>query len=221
MTLTVLFTAMEVAGTIAFAVSGATAAIQRRLDIFGVVLLGLTTALGGGCIRDLLLGITPPVMFQDPTYAMTAIGTSFAVFALAWFGRERFFGRLTLIDSINNIFDAIGLGVFAVVGVRAGMNAGYADNLFLCLFLGMLTGVGGGVLRDMMSREIPKILRSRVYALAALLGGLCYYLLVQYGAEEMSAAISGALLVFIIRMMATHYRWSLPRIRFDDEKENV
>lgn len=221
MTLTFLFTLMEVAGTIAFAVSGAMAAIQRRLDIFGVVLLGLTTALGGGCIRDLLLGITPPVMFQDPTYAMTAIGTAFAVFALAWFGRERFFGRLTLIDSINNIFDAIGLGVFAVVGVRAGMNAGYADNLFLCLFLGMLTGVGGGVLRDMMSREIPKILRSRVYALAALLGGLCYYLLVQYGAEEMPAALIGALLVFIIRMMATHYRWSLPRIRFDDEKENV
>ena len=93
-----LFTALEAVGTVAFAVSGATVALQRKLDIFGVLLLGLTTALGGGCLRDLLLGKTPPVMFREPVYAIVALMTALVVFLLAWFCRGGFFGHMVLID---------------------------------------------------------------------------------------------------------------------------
>ena len=206
-----LFTVLEAVGTVAFAVSGATVALQRRLDVFGVMLLGLTTALGGGCIRDLLLGRTPPVMFSQPLYAIVAIATSLIVFLLAWYWRIGFFGHMVLIDRVNNIFDALGLGVFTVIGVRAGVAAGY-------VFLGLLTGVGGGVLRDMMSREIPMVLCRRVYAIASIIGGAAYFLL-RTPLQESTAALTGVILVFSIRMLATHYRWSLPRISEDQQTE--
>lgn len=213
-----LFTALEAVGTVAFAVSGATAALQRKLDIFGVLLLGLTTALGGGCLRDLLLGKTPPVMFREPLYAIVALMTALIVFLLAWFCRGGFFGHMVLIDRINNVFDALGLGMFSVIGVRAGIAAGYAENVFLCLFLGLLTGVGGGVLRDMMSREIPMVLCRRVYAIASIAGGAAYFLL-RGPTGESAAVFAGVFTVFIIRMLATHYRWSLPRITEDSQTE--
>lgn len=213
-----LFTALEAVGTVAFAVSGATAALQRKLDIFGVLLLGLTTALGGGCLRDLLLGKTPPVMFREPLYAIVALMTALIVFLLAWFCRGGFFGHMVLIDRINNVFDALGLGMFSVIGVQAGIAAGYAENVFLCLFLGLLTGVGGGVLRDMMSREIPMVLCRRVYAIASIAGGAAYFLL-RDPAGESAAVFAGVFTVFIIRMLATHYRWSLPRITEDSQTE--
>ena len=213
-----LFTALEAIGTVAFAVSGATVALQRRLDVFGVMLLGLTTALGGGCIRALLLGRTPPVMFSQPLYAVVAIATSLIVFLLAWYWRIGFFGHMVLIDRVNNIFDALGLGVFTVIGVRAGVAAGYGENAFLCVFLGLLTGVGGGVLRDMMSREIPMVLCRRIYALASIFGGAVYFLL-QHLIPESAAALLGILLIFLTRMLATRYRWSLPRIGENEPKE--
>ena len=203
-----LFTVLEAVGTVAFAVSGATVALQRRLDVFGVMLLGLTTALGGGCIRDLLLGRTPPVMFSQPLYAIVAIATSLIVFLLAWYWRIGFFGHMVLIDRVNNIFDALGLGVFTVIGVRAGVAAGYGENAFLC----------GGVLRDMMSREIPMVLCRRVYAIASIIGGAAYFLL-RTPLQESTAALTGVILVFSIRMLATHYRWSLPRISEDQQTE--
>lgn len=217
-----LFTVPELIGTVAFAVSGAMAALEHRLDLFGVVLLGLTTALGGGCIRDLLLGITPPQMFCSPLLALLAVFSALLVFVPAYCGRERFFGHAGQIEQINNIFDAIGLGVFSVVGTRAGIMAGYAENAFLCVFLGMLTGVGGGVLRDMMSREIPMVLRKRIYALASILGALAYWILRKYAVDETVAALCGGIMVFGIRMLATHFCWSLPRVmRKDETKEET
>lgn len=213
-----LFTVLEAIGTVAFAVSGATVALQRRLDVFGVMLLGLTTALGGGCIRDLLLGRTPPVMFSQPLYAIVAIATSLLVFLLAYYWRGGFFSHMVIIDRVNNVFDALGLGMFTVIGVRAGVAASYGDNAFLCVFLGLLTGVGGGVLRDMMSREIPMVLCRRVYAIACIVGGTVYFLL-RTTVRESAAAIAGVLLVFVIRMLATRFRWSLPRISEDSQTE--
>lgn len=207
-----IFYLLEMIGTLAFAVSGAMVALERRLDVFGVLFLGLTTALGGGCIRDILLGVTPPQMFRSPDYVLAALGTALLVFLLAYFGREQYAGRAEAIDHVNNIFDAIGLGVFTIVGVRACFPVGYGENAFMCIFMGMLTGVGGGVLRDMMSREIPMVLRKRVYALASVLGGACYWLLFRWGIRETVAAVIGGALVFLIRMLATHYRWSLPRV---------
>ena len=103
-------------------------------------------------------------------------------------------------------------------GVRAGVAAGYGENAFLCVFLGLLTGVGGGVLRDMMSREIPMVLCRRVYAIASIIGGAAYFLL-RTPLQESTAALTGVILVFAIRMLATHYRWSLPRISEDQQTE--
>lgn len=208
----IIFYLLELIGTAAFAISGAMVALERRLDVFGVLFLGLTTALGGGCIRDVLLGQTPPQMFRSPDYVVAALLTALTVFLLAYFGREKYFGRAGSIDRFNNIFDAIGLGVFTIVGAHACFPGGYGDNAFMCIFMGMLTGIGGGVLRDMMSREIPMVLRKRVYALASVLGALCYWLLYQLGLRETVSAILGGALVFLIRMLATHYRWSLPRV---------
>ena len=125
---------------------------------------------------------------------------------------------MVLIDRVNNIFDALGLGVFTVIGVRAGVAAGYGENAFLCVFLGLLTGVGGGVLRDMMSREIPMVLCRRIYALASIFGGAVYFLL-QHLIPESAAALLGILLIFLTRMLATRYRWSLPRIGENEPKE--
>lgn len=211
-----MFYLLEMLGTIAFAISGAMVALERRLDIFGVLLLGLTTALGGGCVRDILLGDTPPQMFRNADYVLVALGTSLVVFLWAYFAKDYYFGHVERIDRVNNIFDAIGLGVFSVVGVHASMAAGNADNAFMCVFLGMLTGVGGGVLRDMMSREIPMVLRKRVYAIASILGAACYWLLTHWGMYETFAGIIGGAMVFLIRMLATHYRWSLPKVPHEE-----
>ena len=204
-----LFTVLEAVGTVAFAVSGATVALQRRLDVFGVMLLGLTTALGGGCIRDLLLGRTPPVMFSQPLYAIVAIATSLIVFLLAWYWRIGFFGHMVLIDRVNNIFDALGLGVFTVIGVRAGVAAGYGENAFLCVFLGLLTGVGGGVLRDVCCMERPYIFTKHIYACASLAGaGAC--LLLWSGGRSL-ALLVGCGVTVVLRICAAAFRWSLPK----------
>ena len=204
-----LFTVLEAVGTVAFAVSGATVALQRRLDVFGIMLLGLTTALGGGCIRDLLLGRTPPVMFSQPLYAIVAIATSLIVFLLAWYWRIGFFGHMVLIDRVNNIFDALGLGVFTVIGVRAGVAAGYGENAFLCVFLGLLTGVGGGVLRDVCCMERPYIFTKHVYACASLAGAAGCMALWSMG--ESFAMLMGCGVTLALRICAAAFRWSLPK----------
>lgn len=212
-----VFYLLELVGTVAFAISGAMAALERRLDVFGALFLGLTTALGGGCLRDVLLGNTPVQMFRSPDYVIAALIAALAVFLAAYFGRGTYYKKAQQIDRFNNIFDAVGLGVFTIVGVRACFPGGYGDNAFMCVFMGMLTGVGGGVLRDMMSREIPMVLRKRIYALASLLGALCYWLLFHAGVRDTVSALAGGALTFLIRILATRYRWSLPKVPPEEE----
>ena len=113
-------------------------------------------------------------------------------------------------DTLLNFFDAAGLGVFSVIGVQNTIRAGFEENAFFCIFLGMLTGVGGGVLRDMMSRSTPAILRKHVYALASIAGSISYYFLHTY--HRTLAILVSTILVVIIRMLARHYQWTLPRI---------
>ena len=158
----------EILGTVAFSVSGAMTAIRKKMDILGVVVLGVVTAVGGGIIRDLLLGITPPAAFQNPVYVAWATVTALLAFVLArhtWSEKNRHLFELLL-----NLVDSLGLGLFAVIGVRTAIDCGYGDNGFLSIFVGVLTGVGGGMLRDTMAGEVPKIFRKRIYALAALAG---------------------------------------------------
>ena len=205
-----LFFLVEMTGTVAFAISGAMLAIERRLDLFGVVFLGVVTAIGGGVLRDLLLGQVPPLAFLNSIYFLVSALTALVVFAAALLLRRRRGTSLPSNSSLLNVFDAAGLGIFSVIGVQNTVAAGFGDNLFLCLFLGMTTGVGGGALRDVLSGSTPAILRKHVYALASLAGALCYYLLrTRFPAG--SIAVS-TLLVILLRVLASRYRWTLPRI---------
>ena len=206
-----LIYALEIIGAAAFAVSGAMAALEREADIFGVIFLAVVTALGGGVIRDLLLGVTPPKMFVSYVYLAVAAVAALVVFADAYIRREKYRKHRDKLDSINNMFDAVGLAVFTVSGMNTAMQQ--SDNVLLILVLGMSTGVGGGMLRDMMINKMPKVLRKRVYAVASLLGGGVYYGLFALGVHETIAAVSGMVVIIALRVLATVYKWSLPAIR--------
>lgn len=204
------FTLAELIGTVAFALSGALKAIQKNLDIFGVCFLALFTALGGGVIRDLLLGRTPPRLFESEGYILVAIGVAVAAFlAVRFVHRKLDFGIWG--DRIFNLCDALGLGIFAVIGTQSAAQAGLGDKAFLSIFLGMTTGVGGGVLRDLMCCEIPSVLRKHIYAVAAICGSLVYYVLTALGVWDAPATLAGVAVVVALRLLARHYQWNLPR----------
>ena len=208
----VFFLVLEILGTISFAISGAMAAIEKRVDLFGVVFLGLTTSLAGGIIRDVVVGRVPPAAFSDYKYMGIAIVSALVVFFLARINREYYKNNIEMINNINNIFDAAGLGAFTITGANVAMNMGYRWNGFFVVFLAMVTGIGGGVLRDLMIGEIPFVLRKRIYAVASLAGGMVYYLLyMQMHMDIMSAAFIGIAVVFGLRMMATIFKWNLPK----------
>lgn len=207
----IIFYIAEYIGIVAFAVSGALIAIDRHFDIFGVVVLAVTTALGGGTIRDIILGDTPPKMFYSYTYLLVATLCAFAVFLVEWILREWFLKERERIEKTINIFDAVGLGAFAVSGVQMALSTEFGGNAFLAVFLGTLTAIGGGVLRDMMSGEVPMVLKKRIYALAAIAGALTFYLLQSFVAEMVSLFV-GMAVTITIRLCATHFKWSLPKL---------
>lgn len=204
---------MEMIGTIAFASAGAMIGIRKQMDIFGVCVLGMTTAVGGGMIRDLILGVTPPIMFQDPVYALTAIVVSCLVFVTIALNQKLLEGRFYVIyEKIMLFCDSIGLGIFTVVGVNAALNMEYATTGFLQVFVGVLTGVGGGVLRDVMAGNMPYIFVKHVYASASIIGAIaCIY--IGRATTPMIGMYAGAVIVTIIRLLAAHYKWNLPRIK--------
>ncbi len=201
---------LELAGTMAFAASGAMTALKKGMDLFGVCILGLTTAVGGGVIRDVILGNTPPATFLNPIYASVALVTSLVLFLprirhlLMWDQR--------LYDLSMLILDSLGLGIFTVVGIRIAWRSTAEPTLFLLVFVGVVTGVGGGVLRDVMAGDTPYIFVKHIYACASLAGALvCAGLWRPAG--EVAAILAGAGVVVLIRFLSAHYRWNLPRAR--------
>ena len=204
---------LELIGAAAFAVSGAMVAIEKRADIFGILFLAVTTALGGGVIRDVLIGRIPPVMFVSYWYLLISVVAALAVFIDAYLRSEKYKLHLDKLDAVNNIFDAIGLAVFTVSGMNAAMPV--SDNVILVLFVGMCTGVGGGMLRDVMTNTMPKVLRKRVYAVASLLGGGLYYAMYDLGVNQIVSLGCGMLLIFALRLFATIFKWNLPSVKLD------
>lgn len=207
----ILLYIIELLGTIAFAISGAMIAIERRMDLFGVIFLGIITALGGGTLRDMMLGITPPRMFYNYEYLFIASFCAIVVFILARCFKNRYQKNAVLMEKIINFFDAMGLGIFAVSGVQVTIEAGYTNNIFLAIVLGMTTGVGGGILRDVMSHSVPFVLRKRIYAIAAIVGSMVYYFLYKLSLSATIATFIGIGTTVTIRMLATKYEWSLPK----------
>lgn len=195
-----MYFVFEILGTVAFAISGAMVGIKNRMDILGVAVLGMTTAVGGGIIRDLIIGLTPPMAFQKPVYALVAIAVSLTVFL------PPIRQHVNVDSPLLNLVDAIGLGIFTVTGVRAGMAY---DSLFLQVFLGTLTGVGGGVMRDVFAAEKPMIFVRHFYAVASMTGAVICALL--YGTDANLAMLAGTAVIIVLRILAAKYRWHLPK----------
>ena len=207
-----LLTVFDLIGTVAFAISGAITGIKKRMDIFGVNILAIVTACGGGLLRDVVMGDFPPQMFVNPFYVAVAAIVANIVFLVMYFHRpipQKFAG---LYDRGLFVFDTLGLAAFMVDGVTIGANFGYEDDLFFLVFLGFLTGVGGGVLRDVLSIQMPAIFVKHVYALPVIVGGILMVFMHEIMGTWQVAMICGFLLVLLLRVMARHFLWNLPKV---------
>ena len=204
---------LELIGTVAFASSGAMIAIEKKMDIFGVNVLGATTAVGGGIMRDIILGLTPPGAFSHPVYVLVAALTSTILFVIAYAKPTAFESRVKTdyYDKLMFWCDTAGLGIFTVVGIQAAVRAVGGENVFFFVFIGTLTGVGGGVLRDIMAGETPYILVKHIYACAAIAGGIvCVVGRTAFG--EAYGTILGLAAMVLLRFLAAHFRWNLMRV---------
>ena len=196
-----LFLALDLTGVFAFALNGALTAIRvARLDIVGVVTLGMCTALGGGMLRDILLGALPPATFDDWRYLAVAAAGGLVAFV---FGR----GLDRLARPID-VLDAAGLSLFAVAGALKGLD--YGMGFGQAVILGAITAVGGGTLRDVLIRQVPTVLSSGLYAIPALVGALVLVSGEELGFAALPAAVTGAALCFAIRMAGVHYGIEAP-----------
>jgi uncharacterized membrane protein YeiH len=200
MSTTTALVSADLAGVAVFAASGASAALGKRLDLFGVVFVGFVAALGGGLIRDLAIDRVPPLVFADWRYSVTAAVTSVIVFFVH--------PHLERIRRAVLVLDAAGLGLFTAGGTLVAEKAG-VPAVGACI-LGMLTGIGGGLARDILTGEIPVVLRQEVYALAALLGAIVVAVGYRAGAPGTTLMLSAAALIFVVRIVALRQRWSVP-----------
>lgn len=202
----------DLIGTIAFAISGAFVGIRKEMDIFGVNVLAVTTACGGGVMRDLIIGDTPPKMFRNPFYVMVAAVMANLVFLLMYLHQTMPQKIHGVYDRLMFWFDTFGLAAFTVDGVMIGVGSGYGAKLFLLIFLGFMTGVGGGALRDIMADQMPDIFVKHIYALASIAGGISMTTLFRLTHSWKIAMIGGFFVVIILRYLAAKYNWNLPKV---------
>lgn len=198
-----LLTVLDLIGTFAFAISGAIAGIRHRLDIFGVLVLSFAAATFGGILRDLVIGALPPASIQDWRYLAVSILAGLITFF--WYARVSKLRQAVL------VFDAVGLGLFAVTG--AGKALAYQLAPVPAALLGMLTGIGGGVVRDVFVSEVPAVFRADIYAAAALAGASLVVAGDVLQLPPQPTAIVGAVVCFGIRMLAIHRHWQFPTAR--------
>ncbi len=216
----IILLVLEIIGTIAFAVSGAVVAIKTKFDAFGVIVVGCVTAVGGGIIRDVIVGYTPPIIFSNLYILGIAALTSVVVFVIAYLKKRAFAEMSEKIERINNYFDAAGLAAFTVMGVELAFSEFVVcGNAFLSITLGVLTGVGGGLLRDIFTENTPYIFKKHIYAIASILGASVYYLIRLYVDITIIPTLAGLLVIFLLRVLATKYCWSLPKIDLDSENK--
>lgn len=192
---------LDLFGTMAFAATGAIKAVEHKLDIFGVIFLAAITGLAGGIIRDVVLGKIPPSGISEISYASIAIVTAIAVFFL--------YPRIKSQMGLFLTFDAVGLGVFTIIGATIALNI-YGFNVLLMVFAGMITAIGGGIIRDALVNETPLVFRKELYASISFVGVLLYILLLYEGINLEIASIVCIIFITVFRIMAIHYRWNLP-----------
>lgn len=214
----VIILVMEWIGTVSFAASGSLVAIRCSLDLFGVITVGCVTAVGGGVIRDVLIGNTPPKIFYNPTILSVAVITSIIVFLLAYIYRKKFEKFRETTETVNIFFDALGLASFSITGVEIACLTSHENNALLAITLGVFTGVGGGVLRDVLVNEKPYILTKHVYAVVSILGCCFYYLFSVCFDHKVIATFFVLVFTVLVRLLAAKLHWKLPKIKFDENE---
>lgn len=194
--------AIDILGTIAFAISGVLVAMEKKLDLFGVLIIAFVTAVGGGTLRDMLIGNTPVVWMRESVYIFTILGT--VIFAILFVKQLKYL-RKTLF-----LFDTIGIGLFTMVGIEKGLSAELMP--IMCIILGTITASFGGVIRDILCNEIPVIFHKEIYATACILGGVSYFLLIQLPIDGAYAYIAAILIIILVRILAVKFHIALPSI---------
>ncbi|VBB45324.1 conserved membrane hypothetical protein [uncultured Paludibacter sp.] len=199
-------TIIDYLGTFAFAISGIRLASAKRFDWFGAYVVGLVTAIGGGTTRDLLLNITPFWMLQPSYLVVTAVALLFVIL----------FGKYVIrLNDTFFVFDAIGLGLFVVVGIDKSLENGFP--FWVAIIMGMITGSVGGIIRDILINEVPLIFRKDIYALACVAGGFCYFICYKSGVVLEITQILSVFTVIVIRILAVKYHWSLPVLKSNED----
>ena len=197
---------VDYAGTFAFAISGIRLASAKGFDWFGAYVVGLVTAIGGGTTRDILLDVTPFWM-QQPSYLII---TGIALLCVIAFGRQ-----LIRLNNTFFIFDAIGLGLFVVVGIERSIQAGFP--FWVSIIMGMITGSVGGIMRDILINEVPLIFRKDIYALACVLGGIVFYVCSEFGIPSEITQVLSATSVILMRIIAVRFHLGLPALKGHDD----
>lgn len=195
---------LDLFGTMAFAVTGAFKAIEHKSDIVGIIILAVITGVAGGTIRDIVLGKSPPNSIVDPAYLIITVATGIVLFFL--------YSRLKKHWNVFLKFDAIGLGVFTVIGATFAYNI-FGLNFLVMVLAGMLTAVGGGILRDVFVNEVPIVFVKELYASASFAGAVSFFLILAAGGELYLATIVGIILTTGLRLVAMKYNWNLPKVK--------
>ena len=193
---------IDILGTIAFAISGVLVAMDKKLDLFGVFIIAFVTAVGGGTLRDMLIGNTPVLWMQDSIYTFTILGA--VIFAILFRERIRYLRKSLF------LFDTIGIGLYTMVGIEKGLQADLIP--IMCIALGTITASFGGVIRDILCNEIPVIFRKEIYATACILGGGSYFLIRRLPIIEEYAFVAAIIVVIGIRLLAVRFKIALPSI---------
>jgi uncharacterized membrane protein YeiH len=202
---------LDLFGVAVFAVSGSLAAGRKRMDVFGVIVLGLVTALGGGTLRDALLDSGPVFWVDDPGYLLIAVASSLLTFIVVRIISIPWRGLL--------ISDALGLAVFMAIGTAKAL--AITNSPSVAIVMGVMTGVAGGMIRDILSAEVPLILRREIYATAALCGSLAYVMLIRLGLPGIPSLMLSAAITLSIRLAAIHWGFSLPVFKSKDDLEKI
>jgi len=197
-----LFYTIDILGTVAFAISGVLVAMNKRMDPFGILIIAFVTAVGGGTLRDILIGQTPVGWMKDMTFTYVILGSAvFAVLAR---------NKINYLRTSLFLFDTIGIGLYTVVGVEKGISAGL--HPIICIALGTISACFGGVIRDILCNEIPVIFRKEIYATACILGGLSYFLIRKLPLESDFVFIISGMIVILVRLLAVKFKIALPSI---------
>ncbi len=207
---------IENVGLIAFAISGAVVAAKKDMDLFGINLMALVTATGGGLIRDIIIDRIPPVMFVNPSLTIITLITANIAFVVMYLKKPMPKGITPVYDKLLFWLDTLGLAAFTVDGAFAGIYSDYSDNLFLVAFLGVITGIGGGLIRDVLADKVPYVLVKHVYAIACIAGSAVTVLLWKFTGSELISSICGFSTIVLLRFLAMHFEWNLPTVHMHE-----